>query len=1574
MASIKDYNTGENLDYTTDDYKQEEFAPETIPENEITTPPPDGGDKSNQGTGQTTTVKPRGTVMGVPGDEPRFTQTSRYNLLTNESMWDKGFTGDTYEELQKHRADSQPEAIKALYTLGGGVLAGLGTVVEDVGYLLDYATYASIFSDVDFSTSESMNMYREYVSGLSELGRNFKKATESDILPVYETKAIEGDYVDMLFKWGNLKSVLDSAVGFTATGMGAGTAVKAGTKALIKGISKTGKLALQSAKYTGKLGELGAKAAKLEAYTAMFAQKYPKVVETMGAVATSVFTKAAEARMEGLEAYETYLYKLQPFIASGELSKQDAEIAASNAASDVFDATMKTMIGDALMLKGLTRGRKVVSNKLSKPTNWNRFKGTLFGAPKEGLEEMWQEAAKMEGEYQVFKNLKDSFKSDKGIQQMKELGLDPDQYPERWQERLGLFATSTQALVAGTIGLVSGPLQAYGVSRPGNRQRVQQEWANYNRQQSRLQDNEKLFGAEHRFKETMKQVVASNEMRESAQLLNDDVLADITEEVALTGVAIDNFMKGTTADLELLLKEEGSPESTNLISKLSQFKKEFKSAKRYLNPNEMFMLNRDKEVSRKLITHFNSKAQDTNLTNTVRKSYERAAEKEFNKLSATEAEIDFKSSKAYQQELLQGEAYGQSLITASDAIDRSISITEIELLAARFPELSDKADIRINGLRGVGSTGKTTTTIAKSVNNTTTKTSPATGTKEGLKTVIANKIANNQKLTSQEQTEYNKSKRRMNEKAADELTEELPNGRYKDNEGNVYNRNGIPVQSKENFQENYGISNLQNIFNNISSNIGTDPVQVTQDTVDSLTDFYLANIDNVQSPEQLSMAMEAKLTELYQVAMSPVDVTQDIASNKTPEPKPPKSTAKQSKTIVEEAGKNLLDVLSEEEGEDMVDPGADDNKTMQDKFNKLKREQQALNDFIDALLSNNIQVLGDFKRLVQELEAATEDPTRVQTYYNRLRAVYSTLTGDIITDSYNDLMGITEPDPTIDKDTISPEKINTIKEVVLRYISPTQNSISLQDIYLDEEVENINNRNLTPATSVAHLSQQYVWEVKGQNQVGRVTSNSTVEGNPILNPAKYNAGTPITLEANQDYDGKVRLETGKLVSWQVMWNEYKLGDWDLFLKEHQLSQDLTIWDHFPITISGTENKELIGFVHDTAWVNRLNANDEVISDNRKALKEFRAAILPQLIKGIPFETTITEKVIEINKDGIYSGFALNTSKDLANTAISLPDDLVIGTKVISDIEAPNRKSVVNNAMNLDFIDSYFSGTSFIFVPLGMKEGKMKYHAAPLVNSKLNNSQAKSLRQAVEIFVTGNIDTNRGLYEAYNKQGIDLLERDGLKQVLKKVVRLYNSKDKATLEELILARNGKAGMGFIELKGEEVHFGKSVYKVFKKGKTIDPVEFDKFENLILKNMYFNISKDYLNKEEDYNFIEVDTETNELLPYQGDYNTYVKQNSSTYMRSTKLDDGSYSSTIQNVTRFDMKTSEIVEEKEVEAQPSDITKDERVVRLAEKFEQSVEEFIKPVKEGKISLDKYLQAKEVAYKALKHSKHKRC
>jgi len=1451
-----------------------------------------------------------------------------------------------------------------------------------------------MFSDMDFSTANSMNLYRRIVGGISEFGRDIKESTERDIMPVYEQQAAEGDYADMLFRWSSLKSVLDSAVGFGLTGLGAGSVVKGVVKGVTKGATRWGRKKLLRSVATGsKVSNLAKKAADTDAYINLIGQKFPNLFPTMGATATGFMTKGAEARMEGLQAYERYLQQYQSLVTNGIVTQEQLESEASTSASEVFDATMKTVIGDILMVKGMFSGKKIISKQLSKPTRWNRNKSLLgLSMLKEGAEEMWQEAAMKEGEYQTYQSLKAQVSDEMELDKIKALNFDAAQYPERYSERLTSFLTSTEALVAGTIGMVSGPLQAKAMTLNKRKQNIKNQYENYKKQQDQYKNNEIIFGAQHKFKETLKQVVLSQDLRKVSQMLNDEVLADFTEDAALLSVTHDNLMSGTTDQLKEVIKEEGSPESTKKIAKIEVLEKAFKNSKRFVNSDEMFNLGQDILLSRQIVEHLKAKANDPDVDSATKESYIKAAQLQERRLIDNRLRYDKMASRKYQVALADEEIYTEELSNATNEIKSGTSISRIQKLKLRYPELIEDANDRIIYLKNIGSSGKKASTKNKKVNitNTSEQTSPDITTLEGQKEKIASKIINEQELTTDERNIANNNPASTSEKVtAKKVTSQETETTFEDNEGNKYNKESKALINNRKKVKLAIQDNVVQEFARLANDGNGEEVRITESMLDEVADAYIQAKTAGKSDVESMQDIESKVSDIYNRIINSENVVEtDLSSTESKPDEMHDATNEDSGDIVSQSGKDLLDSLTELKSKE---PPTTSNAVEEDlidhknKLQKLEKAKNAFVSFIEALGTRDINVEGDFKLFIDELIKATNNVEAVQEHYTDLRDLFYGI--DTPSETYHELMNTTEQDPEVGALENSPEKIRQIEGIVLKYVSTTQNAVELMEIYTDDDIQDVSSKNETPAISIAHLSKDYVFEYVDKKTVTKKDVDDKVSSNSIINPHKYNTGTPIKLELH-DYDGPVRMGQGVTIQWNVLLKEHKDGTWDTFAKEQGLDFDSTIYDFWPIKITGVEDSEIIGHVHQTNWINKLSTPDAIKEAQKIKLKNFRNSLVKQLLNNpeTSFDTSILAKKLERNKKtGKYSGFALATGRKPENTLESLPDNLNIGVKVLSDIEIPGKKSTKDNILNRDEIDNYSSGTPFIFIPLGKKNNKMVYHSSPLVGQRLSPSQSKSIRQAIEIFITDNPEINIGLYQAYKQEGIDLLDKKGLDKVLRKVISLYRSDSevgikRSSLETMLSSRLDKDSVGFIEFTGNTIKFGKSTVNILKKGNKPSDKVMRILETSVLPYTFFNINKDLLNKSEKFNFVEVDPESGKLIPYEGDYNSYVKQNTGTYMRSTKLDDGSYSSTIQNITTFDMQDLDRPKQKQKEEQleglvtkekveQKDYSKDTRVVKLATHFNKSIETFMVPVTSGKITYNQYINAQETVYKTSKNS-----
>ena len=451
-----------------------------------------------------------------------------------------------------------------------------------------------------------------------------------------------------------------------------------------------------------------------------------------------------------------------------------------------------------------------------------------------------------------------------------------------------------------------------------------------------------------------------------------------------------------------------------------------------------------------------------------------------------------------------------------------------------------------------------------------------------------------------------------------------------------------------------------------------------------------------------------------------------------------------------------------------------------------------------------------------------------------------------------------------------------------------------------------------PATSFAYRSQGWEWEIEEYNEkslkLKRTTTNKTVDGNPVLNPNKFNAGDEIQFQLNEEYTGNNTLTTGEEVPWLSIKKAGELEEsWEAFQKQHKLQPEEEWTDYYPITIA-SELDGVVANVHDVSWINSLNTieSDAIIDSNKNLVRQFKKDLIKQLQanNNTPIKGKVAGKSLEISTEGHLRGAVLNTSsRKLTSEALPAPD-LKFGLSDRGGIKVQGYASIPTNTLNKAFLPDFGAGTIFVFTPLGKVNGEMKYWAHPIMSNKLSVSQAKALRQAIEIFVTQNEDVNKELYNAYltGTDNIDLKKQQDLTKLLKKVIYLYDSTGKQTVEEFV-KDNGEKGLSIIEFTGDTLKVGRSIVDVLKKGQPIDSKVFDRVE-IVLNNTLFNVTKNLTNLGDVFSFIGVN-EQNGLDEYKGTYNEFIKQNTTTLANSTKLNDGEYGYTIQNIVRFDMES---------------------------------------------------------------------
>src|SRR4030042_1062196 len=158
----------------------------------------------------------------------------------------------------------------------------------------------------------------------------------------------------------------------------------------------------------------------------------------------------------------------------------------------------------------------------------------------------------------------------------------------------------------------------------------------------------------------------------------------------------------------------------------------------------------------------------------------------------------------------------------------------------------------------------------------------------------------------------------------------------------------------------------------------------------------------------------------------------------------------------------------------------------------------------------------------------------------------------------------------------------------------------------------------------------------------------------------------------------------------------------------------------------------------------------------------------------------------------------------------------------------------------------------------------------------------------------------------------------------------------------------------------------LYQAYLVGK--DKIDSKKASDL---NKLFNISEKNLNNPEvKFSFIQVEDDGT-LNDFDGTYNDFVKNNTTTFAGSTKLDDGEYGYVIQPIVRFDMNTTgESVVQEEMMETPSS----SQVEKAASILNTTVDELIKTMEITGMSVEQILEAANTANRLEKNSNEFDC
>jgi hypothetical protein len=469
-----------------------------------------------------------------PSTDPRPFDTSWGDQYTPERM--------SQETWRAHQQGFLGEATSGTIA---GIGAGLGLTTEYFGYVLDMANNIALLRG--FEVAED--------NWLSEKGRNFKEASR-ERFPIYKKDP------------GSLFNASDSASYFEAFSMLQEQAIGFGVPggAISRGLGLAGKGLSWLAR----------------------ANKYSKAFMAAEAAAPYIQAGAGgyimnigESKMMALETYDQTYNDL--FYNKG-LPRELAREKAGEAARNMYLANKAFVASDMFSMAFLGRG-KTAARSLIKETDmmskFQRYKKALgtFGPDDliaQGLTEYGEEIAQ---------NL---ISNEAQYRATVDAGVEPEGQSAYLGARLFNNAFSGQAQFEGILGFFGGAGQRITADitaslGPGRQKQMENLRQRYELQKEQLKQNEKFIGSK------MLEFKEYQELMKEAAALSDEALMESIDDMVFTRLATENFRRGTTENLEKVMKDRIKilsseknlePELQEELEKLTKYSSQLKKMER----------------------------------------------------------------------------------------------------------------------------------------------------------------------------------------------------------------------------------------------------------------------------------------------------------------------------------------------------------------------------------------------------------------------------------------------------------------------------------------------------------------------------------------------------------------------------------------------------------------------------------------------------------------------------------------------------------------------------------------------------------------------------------------------------------------------------------------------------------------------------------------------------------------------------------------------------------------------------------------------------------------------------------
>lgn len=507
-----------------------------------------------------------------------------------------------YKILRQQAANEQGGFEKFGTALVSGVSKGLVNGVNGIVSLVPYPDDVSaeglqnwnwdIMSD-DFSDRSMLSNYLD--EGSKAIGLQ---------MPIYD----ENPYNFYAGMDAGLTSIGEFAIPGKIISKGVGLAAKTVGRALrgvgrgVRGATSLGRMSTRS-----RLAKFGARTDDFLTRMSMS----PKNQAFLQTGASGFAMNRFEGTVMGHQVYEETMQELAPAVAAGQLTEEEAQSYANQAALSVRNKNAGMMMTDMFAMYGIFKAKGMTRNLLTKPgftsavknnllsaKAWNPLKkaaatNPFYQALVEGGEEIIQSNIQKQSQYDALKGAEALAASRVGKEEELVYVPDSDSYYERLKDNL----FSKDAAFEGAIGFFSGPIQSVALEQGMGIKPLldNRKYKNYTKEINALQQSIKPGGSvtglakklkvqeqiedlklkraqetskgayeeqqrvigevKADVKNALKETVNMEDLIEEVQEKGVEGVEELLEGTAFVNTAVKHFQNGTTENLERMLKD-----------------------------------------------------------------------------------------------------------------------------------------------------------------------------------------------------------------------------------------------------------------------------------------------------------------------------------------------------------------------------------------------------------------------------------------------------------------------------------------------------------------------------------------------------------------------------------------------------------------------------------------------------------------------------------------------------------------------------------------------------------------------------------------------------------------------------------------------------------------------------------------------------------------------------------------------------------------------------------------------------------------------------------------------------------